>query len=395
MKQKGMTLTSVLVAVALTSALAVVASKLVSNQAKLNKIMTLTDQRDMITRFYSALMHNRLVWRCTLYDTNNSALLAYITNTAASFSGTVELHTPDCKFKENSITEGIEELRTLTSAHGSGDHYRSSGAFFDTHNPVLLGESLTEHDANGWWRVRLTANPIAKGSIDLVLTVEFDEDNYKARHANFDPPDIRDTTEYKVRLGEPNVQGSQKDCSDKAIVAIDDLASGLRSITCSIDDLVDVPDVGTQARGHFLHSLPDGKRVGDASHLLVGSPAPDVMITRAAMATDTTDRTGLRRAIPEQYAITQIYADGSYELAPVDGDPGVLGFKPALPGSQGVCLHNSPALSEIIGGVGKWTNHQGPRGKQGLPGPHGHWGDPGDPGPPAPPCPATPPPCPP
>ena len=165
MQRNGMTLTSVLVAVALTSALAVATAKLISNQAKLNKIMTLTDQRDMIARFYTALMHNRLVWRCTLYDPNNSALLDFISKTANSFSGNVELRTPDCKFKENfktGGTKGIEELRVLTNAHGSGDHYRSSGAFFATNNPVILGDSLTEHDNSGWWKVSLTASAIAK-----------------------------------------------------------------------------------------------------------------------------------------------------------------------------------------------------------------------------------------
>ena len=405
MKQKGMTLASVLVAVALTSALAVVASKLVSNQAKLNKIMTLTDQRDMITRFYSALLHNRVVWRCTLYDSNNRHLLEYISDTTNSLANDkFELRTPDCKFKERvgslttpagDTTSGIEELHTLTAAHGSGDHYRSSSAFFAT-NPMHLKESLTTHDADGWWIVELTADPIAKGSVDLVLTVTFDHAKYKTAHANFDPPDIRDVVTYKVRKGDPNVEGVSEDCADHAVVAIDDLATGIRNITCSEDPLVKISNLPPNKKGKFLHSLADGKETTIIpSARGISDPLDPSVLTQSHIQ----GRTGLRQAIGKYYAITLITEDGDYELTPVDEftatnpAPGVLGFRPPLPGSPGVCLHNSPALSEIINGEGKWTNHQGPRGKQGLPGPHGHWGGSGDPGPPAPPCPATPPTC--
>ena len=366
MKRKGMTLTSVLVAVALTSALAVATSKLISNQSKLNKIMELTDQRDMITRFYSALMHNRIVWRCTIYDPNNSALLDYISNTTNSFSDKVELRTPDCKFEEEFTTTGtaagIKELRPLTAPHSSGNHYRSSGAFFDTNNPMLLGKSITEHTSDGWWNAALTANSINKGSVDLTLTITFDRTKYKAAHGDFEPPDIRDTVEYKVRKGDPNVENMLEDCNTSAVVAIGDLASGLREVTCSSDfgiQLVNVPNVGTGQQGNFLHTLADG------SDARVGG-----------------DRTGLKIENVLPHAIENITTSGDYQLTPVNGAAGVLAF----PAGSAPCSNNEPVLTAISAGSGVWDNHKGPQGVQGLPGPPGRWGPQGPPGYPAPAC---------
>ena len=379
MKKKGMTLTSVLVAVALTSALAMATAKLISNQAKMNKIMTLTDQRDMITRFYSALMHNRVVWQCTLYDTSNSALLDEISGTTKPPNRSVELRTPDCKFKETADASGkgikIEELRELTATHGSGDHYRSSGKFFSTaaDNSVLLGQSLTEPDTGGWWKVSLTTVGIAKGSVDLTLTVEFDLAKYKAAHAGFDPPNIRETTTYKVRKGDPNIENMEEDCAISAVVAIDDLDSGVRGVTCSSGlgaQLVDVPAVLPEQKGNFLHTLADGT---DA---------------RVGSAAGTENRTGLKIENVLPHAIENITSSGDYVETVVNSKDGVLAFpKKAAP-----CPHSDSVLWKIDK-EGFFTNHRGPRGVQGLPGPPGRWGRKGDKGDPAPPCPATPPDC--
>ena len=377
MRQKkdtlGMTLTSVLVAVALTSALAVATAKLISNQVKLNKIMTLTDQRDMIVRFYSALMHNRLVWRCTLYDPSNSALLDFISNTTNSFSGNVEMRTPDCKFKENFSGGGVAELVQFqaTETHGSGDHYRSSGAFFDTNNPSILRDSLTEHYDDGWWEVSLTASAIAKGSVDLTLTVQFDKDKYKTKHAQFDPPDIRDTVVYKVRKGDPNIKGIESRCHDnnKAIIAIDDLRSD-RGVTCSNDFLVDVQRIGASASGNFLHTLADG---ADAN-------------ARVGRASGTEDRTGLLVANEYPFAIHNITAQGDYRYTNVSGARGVLGSHCTEKNS----VDSDYVLHSIAGSPGTLnygcSYNRGPRGKQGLPGALGHEGDQGERGDPAPAC---------
>ena len=378
MKQKGMTLTSVLVAVALTSALAAATAKLISNQTKLNKIMTLTDQRDMITRFYSALMHNRVVWLCTLYDTSNSALLDDISGTTTPSNRSVELRTPDCKFKEAANAGGkgikIEELRELTATHGSGDHYRSSGKFFSTaaDNSVLLGQSLTEPETGGWWKVSLTTAGISKGSVDLTLTVEFDLTKYKAAHAEFDPPDFRETTTYKVRKGDPNVENMEEDCTNSAVVSIDDLNSGVRGVTCSSDlgvYLVDVPTVLQEKKGNFLHTLADGT---DA---------------RVGTAPGTENRVGLEIEYVFPHAIENITSSGDYVETVVNSKPGVLAFS-----AGNVCSNNSPVLWKIDKD-GFFTNHKGPRGVQGLPGPPGYWGPKGEKGDPAPACPSPKPDC--
>ena len=382
MQQKGMTLVSVLVAVALTAALAVASSRLISNQVKINKIMDLTDQRDMIARFYTALMHNRVVWRCTLYDPSNSSLLACISDTASCGVGHVRLKTPDCKFKAASGTspsshEGLEELRPLTGTHGVGDHYPASGTFFTT-NPTVLGESITEHDNNGWWATRLSAASVAKGSIDLVLTITFDRDKYKSRHAGFEPPDIRDTLTYRVRHGDPNVQGREEDCANTAVITVDDLATGLRGITCSDAKLVDVQDNNARPvihKGQFLHALADGSdaRVGNGG-------------------TGTQDRTGLKVEDIFPHAIQDINTHGDSIRVEVNSKDGVLGFEP----KQEPCpaAKNDPVLAEITStGEPKWDNQRGPRGAQGLPGPPGYWGLDGCQGRPSPPCPSPQPSC--
>ncbi|MDE3268734.1 MAG: collagen-like protein, partial [Pseudomonadota bacterium] len=262
----------------------------------------------------------------------------------------------------------------LTATHGTGDHYRSSGAFFDVHNPITLGDSLTDHNANGWWKVALTASSVAKGSIDLVLTVDFDENAYKTAHANFDPPDIRDSIEYRVRKGEPNIDNVEEDCGTRAVVAIADLASGTRGVTCSTDPLVNVQSHNARAivhRGKFLHTLADGTdpRVGDAN--------------------GTEDRTGLRIDNVYPFAIKNITTVGDYRLVPVEGANGVLTghcTTHALGGTDAnYVLHGisgSPGILRY-----QCSYNLGPQGKQGLPGPLGHEGPKGDPGLPAPPCP--------
>ncbi|MDE3270271.1 MAG: hypothetical protein OYH77_08340, partial [Pseudomonadota bacterium] len=174
----------------------------------------------------------------------------------------------------------------------------------------------------------------------------------------------------------------EEDCGTRAVVAIADLASGTRGVTCSTDPLVSVPALMSPPSGNFLHTLATGSdtRVGGG-------------------------RTGLQRMVASSRAIADISFSGAYELAAIgsnlDGTPkpGVLGFVRPSSITCATTLagdlrgQNLPALSEIAGGHPRWTHHLGPQGKQGIPGPPGYKGPQGAPGPPGT-CPTTPPPCP-
>ena len=253
-QQSGLTLTSLLTAVALTGVLAVSASKLVVNQSKMAKVLYLIDQREAIARFYSEMMNNELAWKCTLYDTHNSSLLTQvISTTAASFSGAVELHTPDCAFEEKTVgNQRYAEFDVLTSPYGIGGAYRSSGSFFPT-NPIYLADSLTEEDADGWWEVSLTGSGIAKGSVDLMLKMKFLKNKYMSAHGNFNPPDIKEDLEYRVRHSREAIAGGDADCGSSAVVAIGDLVgASVKDVSCSTHNLINVAGGGATDQGNVV-----------------------------------------------------------------------------------------------------------------------------------------------
>ena len=234
---QGLSLISLLAAVALTGVLAVSVVKLASNQAKLSKMAEIIDQREMIIRFYTSLMHDNRVWKCSLYDSVNSALLAHVVDhTSSGFSGAVVLKTSDCKFEERKIgSDYFEELRPLTANYGVGSHYRSSGSFFGAgQNPLLLGNSATSHQpGRWWWRAGLTGEDKGEGTVELVLTVELDAGSYSLAHAGFMPQDLSGNTEYRVHWSENAIKGGSKDCGsdDQVIVAVGD-HSGDKEIFC-------------------------------------------------------------------------------------------------------------------------------------------------------------------
>ena len=64
----GLTLTSLMIAMALSGVISVAGVRLVANQMKGMQILDLVDKGDAIYKFYSNLLHDDMVWWCSLYD---------------------------------------------------------------------------------------------------------------------------------------------------------------------------------------------------------------------------------------------------------------------------------------------------------------------------------------
>ena len=167
----GLTLTSLMVAVALSGVLAVAGTRLVVNQMNALRVMELRDKGDSIFKFYSNLLHDDKVWWCTLYDgdpntsTPNSALRNCVLKGSCSGSGTVRLMGPDCEFKFTG--SGARDFST-------GNFIASSIALVPTGGKHLK-DSAMQAASGGWWNVKVTWEHRGSAEVDLILTQTFNE----------------------------------------------------------------------------------------------------------------------------------------------------------------------------------------------------------------------------
>ena len=167
----GLTLTSLMVAVALSGMLAVAGTRLVVNQMTGLRVMELRDKGDSIFKFYSNLLHDDKVWWCTLYDgdpntsTPNSDLRnCVLKGSCSGGEQPMRLMGPNCtiKFKAN------------------GERDFSAGKF--TPGTELIGsagktlkDSVMEPASGGWWEVKVAWEHRGSAAVDLILTQTFNE----------------------------------------------------------------------------------------------------------------------------------------------------------------------------------------------------------------------------
>ena len=247
----GLTLTSLMVAVALSGVLAVAGTRLVVNQMNTMQVMELKDKGDSIFEFYSNLLHDDKVWWCTLYDnalrvnptpTNNpNRPLRYcVLMGEECTSGTaMRLMGPDCKFKEpqapashpllrgrivqrfNSFGELQWQLRGVQS-------FKSSDVILMPVDGKDLKDSATHAANGGWWNVKVTWEHKGNSAVDIIFTQKFDQDKWRNTSAGKRYlPKLKMENEaekvwrtLKVRRSANQVPVSDADAHKKAITAI-------------------------------------------------------------------------------------------------------------------------------------------------------------------------------
>lgn len=172
----GLTLTSLMVAVALSGVLAVAGTRLVVNQMNTLRVMELREKGDSIFRFYSNLLHDDKVWWCTLYDgtpaaaTPNKAMRDCVLGGATCPSGeqAMRLMGPDCTIKFTD--RGTRDFSTGNFTVGT--------EFIGTGGKSLK-DSAMQAASGGWWNVKITWEHRSNRAVDLILTQTFNKSRWQ------------------------------------------------------------------------------------------------------------------------------------------------------------------------------------------------------------------------
>ena len=208
---QGLTLISMLVAIGLTGVVAVTSVTLINNQMTAKKVLEIIDKRSAIVNFYSNIMRDGDVWKCTLNHKTggsftNADLRNYVINLNTFVgSGGVTIVAPDC-------------ATVLVAATGK-----------------MLGDSITAEDANGWWTIAITWQGMGKGGVDISLEVSLDKDRFDAQHS-FKLKQLIKNQTIKVHHSENTTQGNSCEGSDyeEAVTGINlHTAADNRKINCS------------------------------------------------------------------------------------------------------------------------------------------------------------------
>ena len=230
----GLTLMSTLVAVALSGVIAVFAAKMITGQVRVAKVSELIDKREAILKYYTTLLKDEQVWKCTLYS--NTGLRNYIMGAGGSPPSNVTLVGSNCTF----------------STHEQDKQYVGIGGVTPTNTIIAggnltLGESITDADPDGWWKLELSSTAAGgSAAVDLKLEICLDRDKYAAAYPSGVPQELKYICPAKklvrVRHSENSVdKGVNEVCkaSGKAVVDIalhDD--SPRREVSCSTLPLV-------------------------------------------------------------------------------------------------------------------------------------------------------------
>jgi len=199
----GLTLTSLMVAVALSGVLAVAGTRLVVNQMNTMRVLELKDKGDSIFEFYSNLLHDDKVWWCTLYDraletsvdgdepNYNRPLRRCVLRGEECTSGTaMRLMGPDCRFLEQAGPPGephYEKLVQRFNAFGAWqltplrgvESFKSSAVTFIPVDGKDLKDSATQEVSGGWWNVKVTWEHKGNSAVDIIFTQKFDQDKWR------------------------------------------------------------------------------------------------------------------------------------------------------------------------------------------------------------------------
>ena len=223
MTNSGMTLTSMLVALALTSVTAVFGTRLVIDQLSLANSVIIMSKGESIFRFYSALVLDSDAWQATL-------------NGDTDLKDYVKRHDVSPPAPNNKIS------LTLRDAIGN--------VMIPSSGMKLKDEIVYNSTPDGWWEVELSWVKMGRGSVDLILELCLNKATFQSAPENlgrqnianafgFLCPNKKRTT--RIRYSENSVQLPTTTCGaqGKAVRAISThSAPNSRFVTCSTYELV-------------------------------------------------------------------------------------------------------------------------------------------------------------
>ena len=241
--QQGMTLTSLLLAVALSGIIAVFGGRLIVNQMFMAATAELIDKGDAVMHFYLNALRDREVWRCTMFDTDNENFKKFVLGNRSSVAQ-VNLRGPNCDWHD------WRSHPNLTDAPGfkRGDDLLPKSPAYK-----YIGDSIAKKTTatNGWWKLKLEVKSGGgKGDVDLELKLCLQETVYTDKHEGQAqvprsykykcPPTTPPNPpgEYMIRRVRYSENAIKKDnCSGKAIISVGDRTTP-RIINCSSASLI-------------------------------------------------------------------------------------------------------------------------------------------------------------
>ena len=238
----GMTLTSILVAVALSGIIAVFGSRLILNQIYMTATASLIDKGNTIMQFYANVLRDKEVWRCTLFDSANTGLRNYVLGTGAAVTQ-LSLREPNCRaltaITPTRSSDGQEwhTHPTLTGTGRGGELLPKTGKYIA--DSVIDGTG----SSHGWWKINLAvASGGGRGDVDINLNLCLQESVFISKHKGY--TQVPKSYRYKcpnnlTRRIRYNENAIQDDCASKAIISVTDRGSAaIINATCSTNSLL-------------------------------------------------------------------------------------------------------------------------------------------------------------
>ena len=222
MSSSGMTLTSIMVALAIPSVTAVFGTRIITDQFTVTNTIALMDKGEAIFRFYSSLVLDSDAWQETL--NRNTALKKYV--------------------KSHNISIDPSSTRNSVALYDSvGNVMLQSGR-------AKLKDEILGNVTGGWWEIEASWKKMGRGSVDLILELCLNKTTFKNDPKNDGKKNIANTFKFfcpnkkritRVRYSENSVQVPATTCGGqgKAIIKISrHSASSSRVVTCSTYKLV-------------------------------------------------------------------------------------------------------------------------------------------------------------
>ena len=214
----GLTLVGTMMAVALSGVVALLASKMSTNQLALAKMEELMDRRQAILKFYSDLLKNETIIKCTIEK--NPSLKQYI--------------------KQYHTSSGITAAKLVPPASPCS----STDSLIPT-SGMYLGESISIPRTDGWWKLDFSWEGKGKGTIDFIVELCLDRTKYDTRYPTVKIQQLQwqcpNKKTVRVRYSENSIAGGSRNCAPKAVVDIA-LHTANRQVTCSTHPLVQIRD---------------------------------------------------------------------------------------------------------------------------------------------------------
>ena len=353
----GLTLTSILVALALSGIVAVFSTRMVTDQMALANTAVLLAKGDSVFRFFNGIISDSDVWEKTLEHSSNSSLKTYVKGHGTSV---------DSSSTRNTLTL-IDHLNKVVIPSGG----------------VKLKDTISTNVTGGWWDVKLSWIKMGHGSVDLIFELCLDKTNFQSAPENDGRKAIANSFGYlcpkkreaRIRYSENSLKATN--CGGKAVVAVNHHSHpNSRRVTCSTYNLIN-PTLSCGDRT-FVHEVGSG--IGVCASGRVGAQpitcynGSFVQINRDGTLSCSSDRFLVKKSqssCPHPYVVCGFNSSRGVQCCNSTGPTGAQGPRGIIgdrgpPGFNGRKGADGPkGYAQTIKGPVGFRGRRGPKGEPG------------------------------